>query len=56
MMSCNPFKDIDDTLFHDFGRKEVLEEPLDVTNPFKDQAPFDEEVMEGHVHEKKEEL
>jgi hypothetical protein len=32
MMSCNPFEDLDDTLFHDFGNEEVLEEPLDATN------------------------
>jgi hypothetical protein len=34
MMSCNPFEDIDDTLFHDLGSEEGLEEPLDATNPF----------------------
>jgi hypothetical protein len=34
MMSCNPFEDLDDTLFHDFGTEEVLEEPLDATGPF----------------------
>jgi hypothetical protein len=33
MMSCDPFEDLDDTLFHDFGSEEVLEEPLDVTDP-----------------------
>jgi hypothetical protein len=32
MMSCNPFEYLDDTLFHDFGNEEVLEEPLDATN------------------------
>jgi hypothetical protein len=31
MMSCNPFEDLDDTLFCDFGSEEVLEEPLDAT-------------------------
>jgi hypothetical protein len=31
MMSCDPFEDLDDTLFHDFGSEEVLEEPLDAT-------------------------
>jgi hypothetical protein len=31
MMSYNLFEDLDDTLFHDFGSDEVLEEPLDVT-------------------------
>jgi hypothetical protein len=35
MMNCNPFEDIDDNLFHEFGSKEVLEDPLDVTNPFE---------------------
>jgi hypothetical protein len=34
-MSCDPFEDLDDTLFHDFGSEEVLEEPLDVTDPFE---------------------
>jgi hypothetical protein len=34
MMSCNPFEDLDDTLFHDFGNEEVLEEPLDAIDPF----------------------
>jgi hypothetical protein len=32
IISDNPFEDIDDTLFHDFGSEEVLEEPLDETN------------------------
>jgi hypothetical protein len=32
MMSCNPFEDLDDTLFYDFGSEEVLEDPLDATN------------------------
>jgi hypothetical protein len=35
MMSCDPFEDLDDTLFHDFGSEEVLEEPLDMTDPFE---------------------
>jgi hypothetical protein len=35
MMSCNPFENLDDTLFHDFRREEVLEEPLDATDPFE---------------------
>jgi hypothetical protein len=35
MMSCDPFEDLDDTLFHDFGSEEVLEEPLDATDPFE---------------------
>jgi hypothetical protein len=35
MMSCDPFEDLNDTLFHEFGSEEVLEEPLDETNPFK---------------------
>jgi hypothetical protein len=67
MMSCDPFEDINDTLFHDFGSEEVLEDPLDATDPFerkenkaiciKDQAPCnDEEEMEGHVHKEKEEF
>jgi hypothetical protein len=34
MMRHDPFEYIDDDLFHDFGRGEVLEEPLDTTNPF----------------------
>jgi hypothetical protein len=33
MISYNPFKNFDDTLFHDFGSEEVLEEPLDATDP-----------------------
>jgi hypothetical protein len=36
MMSCDPFEDLDDTLFHDFGSEEVLEDPLDVTGPFEE--------------------
>jgi hypothetical protein len=35
MVSCNPFEDLDDTLFHDSGSEEVLEEPLDATNLFE---------------------
>jgi hypothetical protein len=35
MMSCDPFEDLDDTLFHDFGSEEVLEEPLDATDLFE---------------------
>ena len=34
-MICDLFQYINDTLFHDFGSEEVLEEPLDVTNPFE---------------------
>ena len=34
-MSCDPFDNIDDALFHDFGSEEVLEEPLDTTDPFE---------------------
>jgi hypothetical protein len=30
MMSCEPFEDLDDTLFHDLGREEALEETLDI--------------------------
>jgi hypothetical protein len=33
MISYNPFENFDDTLFHDFGSEEVLEDPLDATNP-----------------------
>jgi hypothetical protein len=29
-MSCDPFEDLDDTLFHDLGNEEVLEETLDM--------------------------
>jgi hypothetical protein len=32
-MSCDPFKDL--TLFHNCGSEEVLEEPLDMTDPFE---------------------
>jgi hypothetical protein len=35
MMSCNPFEDLDDTSFHDFGSEEVLEDPLDATDLFE---------------------
>jgi hypothetical protein len=35
MMSCIPFEDLDDTLFHDFVNEEVLEDPLDATNYFE---------------------
>jgi hypothetical protein len=35
MMSCDPFEDLTDTLFHDFGSEEVLEEPLDATDLFE---------------------
>jgi hypothetical protein len=35
MMSCNPFEDIDDTLFRDFESENVLEEPLDEINIFE---------------------
>jgi hypothetical protein len=35
MMSCDPFEDLNDTLFHDFGSEEVLEEPLDATYLFE---------------------
>jgi hypothetical protein len=34
-MSCDPFEDLDDTLFHDFGSEEVLEETLDMTDPLQ---------------------
>jgi hypothetical protein len=32
MMIYNPFEDLDDTLFRDFGSEEVLQEPLDATD------------------------
>jgi hypothetical protein len=35
MISDNPFEDLDDTLFRDFGSKEVLEEPLDTIDLFE---------------------
>jgi hypothetical protein len=34
MFSCNPFEYIDDTLFHDLGSEEALEEPLDEIDIF----------------------
>jgi hypothetical protein len=34
MMSCNLFEYLDDMLFHEFGNREVLEEPLDEIDPF----------------------
>jgi hypothetical protein len=34
MTSCNPFEYLDDTLSHDFGHEQVLEEPLDGINIF----------------------
>ena len=36
MMICNPFEYLDDTLFHDFGSEEVLEDPLDSTGLFEE--------------------
>jgi len=33
MISYNPFKKFDDTLFHDFGSEQVLEDPLDAIDP-----------------------
>jgi len=63
MMSCNPFQDLYDTLFHDFGSEEVLEEPLDVTYflektnkvlCIKDITHSDQEMMEGNIHKEKE--
>jgi hypothetical protein len=35
MISDNPFQDLDDNLFYDFGSEELLEEPLDATDPSK---------------------
>jgi hypothetical protein len=36
MMIHDPFEDIDDTSFHDFGSVEVLEDPLYVTIFFEE--------------------
>jgi hypothetical protein len=36
MMSCDPFEDLDDTLFHDLGSEEVLEETLDMIDPLEE--------------------
>jgi hypothetical protein len=35
MISDNPFENLDDALFCDFGSEELLEEPLDATNLFE---------------------
>jgi hypothetical protein len=35
-MSYDPFKDLDDTLFHDLESEEVLEETLDMTDPLEE--------------------
>jgi hypothetical protein len=35
MMSHDPFEELDDALFHDCGSEEVLEDPLDTTDPFE---------------------
>ena len=35
MISDNPFEDLDDALFCDFGSEELLEEPLDATDHSK---------------------
>jgi hypothetical protein len=35
MLSCNPFENLDVTLFHTFGSKQALEEILDATYLFK---------------------
>jgi hypothetical protein len=36
MMSCDPFEDLDDTLFNDFINEEVLDETLDVIDPLQE--------------------
>jgi hypothetical protein len=36
MMSCDPFKDIDDNLFHDLGSEEVSKETLDMIDPLEE--------------------
>jgi hypothetical protein len=36
MMSCDPFEDLDDTLFHDFESEQVLEETLDTIDPLEE--------------------
>jgi hypothetical protein len=33
MVSYNPFENFDDTLFHDFESKELIEEPLKAIDP-----------------------
>ena len=35
MMSCDPFEGLNDTLLHDFGSEEILEDPLDATDPLE---------------------
>jgi hypothetical protein len=35
-MSCDHLKYLDDTLFHDFGSEEVLEETLDTIDPLEE--------------------
>jgi hypothetical protein len=36
IMSCDPFEDIDDALFHDLESEEVLEEILDMIDPLEE--------------------
>jgi hypothetical protein len=35
-MSCDPFEDLDDTLFHDLESKEVSEETFDMIDPLEE--------------------
>ena len=35
-MSCDPFEDLDDVLFHDLESEEVLKETLDMTYPLEE--------------------
>jgi hypothetical protein len=35
-MSCDPFEDLDDALFHDLESEEVSEETLDMTDPLEE--------------------
>jgi hypothetical protein len=35
-MSCDPFEDLDDALFHDLEIEEVSEETLDMTDPLEE--------------------
>jgi hypothetical protein len=35
-MSCDPFEDLDDVLFHDLEGEEVSEETLDMTDPLEE--------------------
>jgi hypothetical protein len=35
-MSCEPFKDLDDTLLNDLESEEITEETLDMTDPLEE--------------------